>query len=57
MKIGSQLQMAIANMDKQVELARKAVSDLEVNPKEAAREIEAAKEADGSLGKHIDTEA
>lgn len=60
MKIGSQLQLAIQKMDKQVDLARNALDDLNVKPLEAAKEIEAAKKAkqpEGNLGNHVDTEA
>jgi len=60
MKIGAQLQLAIANMDKQVELARAVGSELAPSSKEAAAEIKAAAEAreptDG-LGQNVDVEA
>lgn len=57
MKIGAQLQVAMANMDKQVELARQIGSETMVSTKEAKEEIEAAEKASGSLGKNIDVDA
>ncbi len=57
MKIGAQLQVAMANMDKQVELARQVGSEVMVSPREAAEEIKAAEEAEGPLGKNVDVEA
>lgn len=57
MKIGAQLQLAVANMDKQVDLARRVGSEIMVSPKEAAEEIKASEEASGSLGNNINTEA
>lgn len=58
MKIGTQLQVAMANMDKQVELAKQVASETMVSSKEAKREIKAAEEAaSGSLGNNVDVEA
>jgi len=57
MKIGAQLQVAMANMDKQVEMARRIGSETMVSPKEAKAEIKAAEEASGSLGKNVNVEA
>ena len=57
MKIGAQLQMAIQNMDRQVDLARNAGSELVVNAKEAKEAIKQAKEADENLGNNVDVEA
>ena len=57
MKIGAQLQLAMANMDKQVELAKKVASETMVSSKEAKEEIKAAQEAEGALGNNIDVEA
>ena len=59
MKIGAQLQLAMANMDKQVEMAKKVGSEIVVSSREAKEEIEAAAEAkaSGSLGNNINVEA
>jgi len=57
MKIGAQLQVAMANMDKQVEMARRIGSETMVSPKEAKEEIKAAEEASGTLGKNVNVEA
>ena len=58
MKIGTQLQVAMANMDKQVELAKKVASETVVSSKEAKKEIKAAaEEAKGRLGNNVDVEA
>lgn len=59
MKIGAQVQLAMQNLEKQVELAKKVASETVVNEREAKREIEAAKEreAEGALGQNVDVEA
>ncbi len=59
MKIGSQLQVAMANMDKQVELAKKVAGETMVSDKEAKKEIKAAAKAEveGPLGNNVDVEA
>lgn len=57
MKIGAQLQLAMANMDKQVEMAKEIGSEIIVSSKEAKEEIKAAAEASGSLGKNINVKA
>lgn len=59
MKIGTQLQLAIANMDKQVELAKNVGGELAMESKEVKKEVKEAMkgEADGALGNNVDVEA
>lgn len=57
MKIGAQLQLAMQNIDKQVELAKQVASETVVSSREASRQIEEAREAEGSLGNNVDVEA
>jgi len=60
MKIGAQLQMAIENMDKQVELAKKVGSEAIIDPEKVAKEASIAKReaaASGALGNNVNTKA
>ncbi len=56
MKISAQIQAAIKNMDDQVDLARKAATDLQDVQKEVSKKARAPM-AEGALGKNINTEA
>ena len=57
MKIGAQLQLAMANMDKQVELAKQVGSEMQVSSKEAREIVKTAKEENSDLGNNVDVEA
>lgn len=57
MKIGTQLQMAMANMDKQVELAKRVAGETVLSPKEEKEAIKAAAEDSGSLGNNVNVKA
>lgn len=57
MKIGAQLQLAMANMDKQVELARQIGGEMQVSDKEARAIAKTAKDENSDLGNNVDVEA
>ena len=57
MKIGAQLQLAMQNMDRQADLARRVGGELDIDSKEVKQEVKEAKEAAERLGKNVDVEA
>lgn len=57
MKIGAQLQAAIQNMDKQVEMAKRVASETQAAPTPGVEEANAVEEADGPLGHNVDEKA
>jgi len=57
MKVGTKLQLAIDNMDRQVELAKRVGSEVFMDTKDVKKEVKEAKKAEGALGNNVDTQA